>query len=109
MIPLLTPVEAVASVRAPAGSLRQAADGARSDKSAQAVRNSSRGLGTHQPAPLATDQGIRLNLRPGSDEVIATLVNTKTNETIRVIPGEETRRAGDVIRGIAGQILDKLA
>ena len=59
--------------------------------------------------PLATDQGIRLNVRPDSQEVIATLVNTQTNEVIRMIPGEATRRAGDVIRGIAGQLLDKLA
>jgi len=40
---------------------------------------------------------------------VATLVNTQTNEVIRTIPGEETRRAREVIRAIAGQLLDKLA
>jgi uncharacterized FlaG/YvyC family protein len=48
-------------------------------------------------------------VEPDTHEVIATLVDPETNEVIRQVPGEETRRAGEVIRAIAGQLLDKLA
>jgi uncharacterized FlaG/YvyC family protein len=41
-------------------------------------------------------------------EVIASLVDTDTDEVIRQIPAEATRRASEVIRAITGQLIDKV-
>ena len=109
MIPVIAQIDQVAAVRAAAVPPRQAADGARSDVAAQAVLNASQAVETRRPVPVPSVPGIRLTVKSDTHEVIATLVDTETNEVIRQIPGEETRRAGDVIRGIAGQLLDKLA
>jgi hypothetical protein len=106
MIPVIAQIDQVAGVRAAAVPPRQAAEGA---QSAQAGRNASRPVETRRPAPVADGHGLRLTVDSHTHEVLATLVNTETNEVIRTIPGEETRRAGEVIRAIAGQLLDKLA
>jgi uncharacterized FlaG/YvyC family protein len=109
MIPVIAQIDQVAAVRAAAVPLRQAADGARSDVASQAVRNASQTVEARRAVSVPSAPGIRLTVKPDTHEVIATLVNTETNEVIREIPGEETRRAREVIRAIAGQLLDKLA
>ena len=111
MIPVVSQIEAVASVRPSAGNagvLRPAPDAKRSNGSADAAKNAA---GEVQPsrAPVTDGHGLRLTVDSRTHEVLATLVNTETNEVIRTIPGEETGRAGEVIRGIAGQLVDKLA
>ena len=110
MIPVVSQIERVASVRASAGNaglLRPAPQAIRSNAPAEAAKNADRE--TARPAPVGNDHGLRLSVRPDTHEVIATLVDTETNEVIRQIPGEETQRAAEVIRGIAGQLLDKIA
>ena len=108
MTPVIAQIDQVAAVRAAAVPLRQA-DGTRSDVPAYVVRKASQAVETRRPAPAADGHGLRLTVDSHTHEVLATLVNTETNEVIRTIPGEETRRAREVIRGIAGQLLDKLA
>ncbi len=111
MIPEIAQIEQVASVRVSAGNagqLRPAPDASRSNGSAKAAKNADREVQPRR-APVANDHGLRLTVKTDTHEVIATLVNTETNEVIRQIPGKETQRAGEVIRGIAGQLLDKLA
>ena len=110
MIPVINQIEQVASVRASAGNLRRirpAPDAIRSHGSAEAAKNAASQVA--RPAPIGNDYGLRLAVNSKTHEVLVTLVNTQTNEVIRTIPGEETRRARDVIRAYAGQILDKLA
>jgi hypothetical protein len=112
MIPVVAQIELVAPVRAPvvnAGPSRQAPDAVRSDVSAQTARNAARALeAPRRPAPVANDHGLRLTVKSDTHEVIAALVNTETNEVIRQIPGEETRRAAEVIRAITGQVIDRI-
>ena len=110
MIPVINQIEQVASVRAFAGNLRRirpAPDAIRSNGSTKAAKNAASEVA--RPAPVVDNHGLRLTVNSNTHEVLATLVNTQTNEVIRMIPGEETRRARDVIRAYAGQILDKLA
>jgi hypothetical protein len=111
MVPVITQIEAITAVRAIADNVRpyrSATEAIRSNGPAKAAKNDA---GKAQPpvAPVANDHGLRLSVNSNTHEVVATLVNTATNEVIRTIPGEETRRAGDVIRAIAGQVVDKLA
>ena len=111
MIPVVSQIEPVASVRTSAGNagvLRPAPEANRSNGSADAAKNAAREVQPRR-APVADGHGLRLTVDSHTHEVLATLVNTETNEIIRTIPGEETRRAREVIRGIAGQLLDKLA
>jgi len=112
MIPVVAQIELIASVRAPvvnAGPSRQAPDAARSDVSAQVAQNAAQVLeGPRRAAPVTNDAGLRLTVKSDTHEVIATLVNTETNEVIRQIPGEETRRAAEVIRAITGQVIDRI-
>jgi hypothetical protein len=112
MNPVVAQIEHVASIRAPvvnAGPSRQAPDAGRSDVSAQAAQHAAQVLeAPRRPAPVANDPGLRLTVTSDTHEVIATLVNTETNEVIRQIPGEETRRAAEVIRAITGQLIDKI-
>ena len=110
MISVVSQIEQVASVRASAGNvrlLRPAPDASRSNGSAKAAKNAASEVA--RPAPVADNHGLRLTVNSNTHEVVATLVNIETNEVIRTIPGEETRRAREVIRAIAGQLLDKLA
>ena len=110
MIPVINQIEQVASVRASAGNLRRirpAPDSIRSHGPAEAAKSAASQVA--RPAPIGNDYGLRLAVNSNTHEVLVTLVNTQTNEVIRTIPGEETRRARDVIRAYAGQILDKLA
>jgi hypothetical protein len=111
MIPLVSQIEQVAAVRGSAGNagqLRPAPGAIRPNGPAEPAKNAARDV---QPrsAPVAAGHGLRLTVDSRTHEVLATLVNTETNEVIRTIPGEETRRAREVIRAIAGQLLDKHA
>ena len=111
MIPVIAKIEQVASVRPSVGNaevLRPAPGPRRPNGSAEAAKNVAREV-QPRPVPVADHHGIRLTVDSNTHEVLATLVNTATNEVIRTVPGEETRRAREVIRGIAGQLLDKLA
>ena len=113
MIPVISQIQQVTAVRASTGNvglLRPAPDAIRSNGSAEAAKNAASELQVQaRQAPVADDQGLRLTVNSHTHEVVATLVNTQTNEVIRTIPGEETRRAREVIRAYAGQLLDKLA
>jgi uncharacterized FlaG/YvyC family protein len=82
-------------------------DATRAKASQEAAKNAARE--PVRQAPVADEHGLRLTVNSHTHEVVATLVNTQTNEVIRTIPGDETRRAREVIRAIAGQLLDKLA
>jgi hypothetical protein len=111
MTPVVSQIERVGSVRPSAGNaeeLRPALGATRPNGSSEAAKNVARDA-EPRPAPVADHHGIRLTVNTNTHEVLATLVNTTTNEVIRTIPGEGTRRAGEVIRGITGQLLDKLA
>jgi hypothetical protein len=111
MIPMVSQIEQVASVRASAAPLPRATHAVRPEVSLQAAAAAARAFETRRSTPVSYDQAVRLALTVNlkTKEVIATLVNIETNEVIRRIPGDETGRAGEVIRGIAGQLLDKLA
>jgi FlaG protein len=111
MVPVITQIEAITSVRAVADYVRpygSVPEAIRSNGPAKAAKNDA-GKAQPRAAPVANDHGLRLSVNSNTHEVVATLVNTQTNEVIRTIPGEETRRAGDVIRSIPGQVVDKLA
>ena len=109
MYPIIDQIAPVAAVRAPAVPLRQGSDGAQPYGSAQARKNAQQASEKRPAVSVPSAPGIRLTVKSDTHEVIATLVDTETNEVIREIPGEETRRAAEVIRGIAGQLLDKHA
>jgi uncharacterized FlaG/YvyC family protein len=112
MIPVVAQIEVASAVRAPvvnAARAQEAPAAAQSAVAAQATKDAARALAAPtRSAPVADDHGLRLTVRPDTHEVIATLVNTETNEVIRQIPGEETRRAAEVIRAITGQLIDKI-
>src|SRR5512132_519769 len=118
MVPVVAQIELVAPVRAPAvsaGHLRPVTSSAQLDASAQAARNAeqaainaAQAAKAVRQAPVANDQEIHLTVRSDTHEVIATLVDIETNEVIRQIPAEETRRAAEVIRAITGQLVDKV-
>ena len=108
MIPVIAKIDPVGAIRASEMSSRKAGVEAQSHASERRGTTTTKALGTRS-APVANNSGIRLTVKPDTHEVIATLVNTQTNEVIRQIPGEETGRAGEVIRAIAGQLLDQHA
>ncbi len=118
MVPVIVQVEPVASVRAPAvnaEAVRQITNAAQSVQLAQAARNAeqatinaAQAAKALRQAPVTNDQEIHLTVKSDTHEVIATLVNTETNEVIRQIPAEETRRASEVIRAITGQLINKI-
>ena len=118
MVPGVVQIEPVLPVRAPAVNRepsRQATDGEQPAPSTQAsgvavqaaisaalVQNAPRSV------PVTDDREIRLTVKSDTHEVIATLVNTQTNEVIREIPPAEMRKASEVIRALLGQSVDKL-
>ena len=111
MIPVIAKIEQVASVRAFAGNaeiLRGALNANPSNGSADVAKHAASEVKPRR-APVTDNHGLRLTVDSNTHKVLATLVNTATNEVIRTIPGEETGRAGEVIRAIAGQLLDKIA
>lgn len=89
--------------------VRRATTPGESNSSAPAARKAPPAPDTPRPAPVTKDHGLRLTVKSDTHEVIATLVDRKTNEVIREIPSEEMQRASRVIRAIAGQLLDKIA
>ena len=118
MVPVVAQLEPVASVRAPAvnaEAVRQITNAAQSVQLAQAARNAeqatinaAQAAKALRQAPVTNVQEIHLTVKSDTHEVIATLVNTETNEVIRQIPAEETRRASEVIRAITGQLINKV-
>ena len=111
MIPVVAQIEPVASVRAPvvnAEASRQLTNAAQSSLSGQAAAKALQPVQVARQAPVADGREIRLAVKLDTHEVIATLVDRDTDEVIRQIPAAETRRAGDVIRAITGQLLDKV-
>ena len=119
MVAVVAQIQPVTPVRARvvnAEVLPQAADGASSDVSAQttgateqAAINVALAEKAPRPAPVTDDQEIRLTVKSDTHEVIASLVDTQTNEVIREVPPEEMRRAAEVIRAIIGHLIDKVA
>jgi len=119
MVAVVAQIQPVTPVRARvvnAEVLPQAADGASSAVFAQASGAAeqaaiSAALAETAPrsAPVTDDQEIRLTVKSDTHEVIASLVDTQTNEVIREVPPEEMRRAAAVIRAIIGHLIDKVA
>jgi flagellar protein FlaG len=111
MIPVVAQIESVAAVAAPGvirEPLRQARNTDQPNSSAHAARKAAQAADTPRPAPVTQDNGLRLTVSSDTHEVVATLVDTKTNEVIREIPSEEMQRAAKVIRAIIGQIVDQV-
>lgn len=111
MVPVVAQIESVTPVRARvvnAEAVRQVTDAAQSSPAPQAGRKGVQPVQAPRPAPVTDNQEIHLSVKSDTHEVIATLVNTATNEVIRQIPAAETRRAADVIRAITGQLIDKV-
>ena len=119
MVAVVAQIQPVTPVRARvvnAEVLPQAADGVSADVSAQAsgaaeqaAVNAALVAEAPRPAPVTDDQEIRLTVKSDTHEVIASLVDTQTNEVIREVPPEEMRRAAEVIRAIIGHLIDKVA
>ena len=111
MIIMAAQIEPVAPARPPVGSaepLRQAPDRAPSYVAEQPVRDAAPVIEAPRQVPVVNTDEVRLSVNAATHEVIATLVDAQTHEVIRQIPGEETRRAAEVIRAITGQIVDKV-
>lgn len=111
MIPVVAQIESVVAVAAPVVSrepLRQARNGDQANSSAPAARKATEAADTPRPAPVVKDHGLRLTVTSDTHEVVATLVDRKTNKVIREIPSEEMQRAAEVIRAIIGQIVDRV-
>jgi hypothetical protein len=111
MITMVAQIEPVASVRSPVVSgepRRQAPDSAPSYVAEQPVRDAAPVKEAPRYVPVANNDELRLIVDADTHEVIATLVDAQTHEVIRHIPGEETRRAAEVIRAVTGQNIDKV-
>ena len=111
MVPVVAQIEPVIPVRAPAVNaqpLRQATDASQSAPPAQAAAKAVQAVQAPRRAPVTDDREIRLTVNEDTHEVIATLVDTQTNEVIREIPAAEMRRASEVIRAITGQLINKV-
>jgi uncharacterized FlaG/YvyC family protein len=111
MIPVVAQIEPVVAVATPAVSrepLRQSTNQGESNSSAHAARKAAQAADTPRPAPVTKDHGLRLTVNPDTHEVVATMVDRKTNEVIREIPSEEMQRAAEVMRAIIGQLVDQV-
>ena len=111
MVPVVAQIEPVTPVRARVvnvEAVRQITDAAQSSPAPQAAAKGVQPVQPPRPAPVTDDQEIHLSVKSDTHEVIATLVDTQTNEVIRQIPAAETRRASEVIRAITGQLIDKV-
>jgi hypothetical protein len=108
MIPVIAQIDQLPAIRAAAEPLRRAPDRTPSYVAEQPARDAAP-VKAPQQVPVVNNDEVRLSVNAETHEVIATLVDAQTHEVIRQIPGEETRRAREVIRAIAGQLLDKLA
>jgi uncharacterized FlaG/YvyC family protein len=91
-----------------AGQSQQVANAAQSAPAGQAAAKAVQPVQAPRRAPVTDGREIHLAVESDTHEVIASLVDTDTDEVIRQIPAEATRRASEVIRAITGQLIDKV-
>jgi uncharacterized FlaG/YvyC family protein len=85
--------------------------GPRTDPSAQEERKAPEAASAERSGTVAVlpERSLRLKVDQDTHEVIAEVIDQETNKVIREIPAEEMRRAGEVIRALLGQLVDKRA